>query len=141
MFGKIISTSADQNKYKLAIFGLYNTGQQWHNFHICSPKLYTSRWYITHTRCVLGRNAILLRNSNLLRWIRHNFLLLFLSSDFPKDQKHLNNFKIFKIRFLRISSWKFCLFLSKSLISWLPGVFNGTSLPKLDKLFQKMPHC
>ena len=53
MFGKIISTSADQNKYKLAIFGLYNTGQQWHNFHFCSPELYTSRYvvYLIHNLC------------------------------------------------------------------------------------------
>ena len=43
---------------------------------------------------VLGRNGILLRNSNLLRWICHKFLSLFLCSDFPMDQMHLNKFII-----------------------------------------------
>ena len=42
----------------------------------------------------LGRNGILLQNSNLLHWIRHKFLSLFLCSDFRKDQMHLNKFKI-----------------------------------------------
>ena len=45
-------------------------------------------------RWKVGRNGILLQNSNLLHWICHKFLLLFLCSDSPKDQVQVNKLKI-----------------------------------------------